>query len=94
MKLKLIACAVGILQSDYYWFGTPYGNSVNLARSFRLSTGEQYYQSVAGSLMRAWAVRDGDVAAVPLPGAAWLFGSMLTGFIYAGRARTGKFQHI
>ncbi len=28
-----------------------------------------------------WAVRDGDVAAVPVPAAAWLFGSALFGFV-------------
>lgn len=29
----------------------------------------------------AWAVRDGDVAAVPVPAAAWLFGSALIGLV-------------
>lgn len=78
------------LQSDYYWFGTRYATNPNDAWSFRLSTGEQYYHSAEGSLMRAWAVRDGDVAAVPLPGAVWLFGSMLMGFLYAQRSGSGK----
>lgn len=54
------------LESDYYWFGTPYNQSGTLAWSFRLATGEQYYHPAAASLMLAWAVRDGDVAAVPL----------------------------
>lgn len=81
------------LQSDYYWFGTTYANSPNSAWSFRLSTGEQYYHPAAASLMRAWAVRNGDVGApqpVPLPGAAWLFGSTLLGVVYPGRAKAGK----
>jgi hypothetical protein len=65
-----------------------------LAWSFRLATGEQYYHPAAASLMRAWAVRDGDVAAVPLPGAAWLFGSMLMGMLYTGRSRPGDSQPI
>lgn len=29
----------------------------------------------------AWAVRDGDVAAVPLPGAVWLFGTVVIGWL-------------
>lgn len=78
------------LESDYYWFGTSYFSSSSLAWGFRLSTGEQYYFSSAGSAMRAWAVRDGDVAAVPLPGAVWLFGSMLMGLLYTQRSGSGK----
>jgi len=38
-----------------------------------------------GNNFYVWAVRDGDVAAVPLPGAAWLFGSALMGVLYAKR---------
>ncbi|MBS3963536.1 MAG: DUF1566 domain-containing protein [Methylomonas sp.] len=76
------------LLADYYWFGTPHFNTPNLAWSFRLSTGEQYNHSAAGSLMRAWAVRDGDVAAVPLPGAAWLFGAPLLGWLVNRRPVT------
>jgi hypothetical protein len=35
----------------------------------------------------AWAVRDGDVAAVPVPAAAWLFGSGLIGLAAARRRK-------
>ena len=35
----------------------------------------------------AWAVRDGDVAAVPVPAAGWLFGSGMIGLIGAARRR-------
>lgn len=31
--------------------------------------------------LAGWAVRDGDVAAVPVPATAWLFGSALIGFM-------------
>lgn len=33
------------------------------------------------NLALAWAVRDGDVPAVPIPGAMWLFGSGLIGLV-------------
>lgn len=35
----------------------------------------------------AWAVRPGDVGAVPVPAAAWLFGSGLLGLLGVARAR-------
>jgi hypothetical protein len=38
--------------------------------------------------MFAWAVHSGDVSAVPIPTAIWLFGSGLLGLI--GVARTKK----
>jgi hypothetical protein len=36
----------------------------------------------------AWAVRDGDVAAVPVPAAAWLFGSGLIALAGAARRKS------
>ena len=70
------------LQSDYYWFGTPVALSGNTsAWFFRFATGEQYQALAAASLMRALAVRDGDLAPVPLPGAVWLFGAPLLGWM-------------
>lgn len=71
------------IQADYYWFGTSYPGSAD-AWSFRMSTGEQRYHSKIGA-MHAWAVRDGDVAAVPLPGTVWLFGSALVGMVFSKR---------
>lgn len=44
--------------------------------------------TAATSYHFVWAVRDGDVAAVPVPAAAWLFGSGLMGL--AGVARRYK----
>lgn len=70
------------LQADYYWFGAPYTLSGNTrAWFFRLATGEQQQALAAASQMRALAVRDGDVAAVPVPSAAWLFGAPLLGWM-------------
>jgi hypothetical protein len=41
-------------------------------------------------LFHAWAVRDGDIGAVPIPAAAWLFGSGLLGLIGVARKKTAK----
>ena len=63
------------VQHDLYWSGTTYapGTSVwffNIGNSTQSTT-------VKSSTLYAWAVRAGDVVAVPVPAAAWLFGSAL-----------------
>lgn len=56
---------------SWYWTGTEF--SVNEAWDFRVFNGEQYnLDKVNGNY--AWAVRDGDVAAVPLPPSILLLG--------------------
>lgn len=54
---------------------------------FTTSEGFQSYGSsfASGTYGYAWAVRSGDVAAVPLPGAVWLFGTGLLGWLGAKR---------
>jgi hypothetical protein len=42
--------------------------------------------------MYAWAVRPGDVAAVPVPGVFWLFGSSLV--VLLGLKRRGQLRVI
>lgn len=65
------------LQSYYYWSGTEYSANPDDAWYFVLDYG---YQSVIckdfGNFY-AWAVRPGDVSAIPLPGAVWMLGSGL-----------------
>jgi len=69
------------VQSDGYWSGTEYAPNPIGAWAFffgdcvspcgfggGFGKGDGYY---------AWAVRAGDVAAVPVPAAVWLFGSGL-----------------
>jgi hypothetical protein len=69
------------VQSYHYWSGSeyaPYPDSPAWLFDTRNGVaglnfkGAQYY---------AWAVRPGDVSAVPVPGAIWLFGSALLGFL-------------
>jgi hypothetical protein len=66
------------LQSYAYWSGAEYSQGYGNDWNFDTSHGNQ----VNGCLhcqLYAWAVRPGDVSAVPVPGAVWLFGSALLG---------------
>ncbi len=65
------------VQSYGYWSGSEVALNPDTAWGFFTVNGDQYTTS-KNSQVYAWAVRSGDVAAVPLPGAAWLF---LTGMI-------------
>lgn len=73
------------IQSFSYWLGTSYNDDAGKAWFFSTATGIQSY-SIKGNNFSIWAVRDGDVAAVPLPGAVWFFGSAMMGFLYARRS--------
>jgi len=76
------------LQSFKYWSGSEYVYLPGTAWAFYndgenptnvLNMNNQFY---------AWAVRPGDVAAVPVPGAFWLFGSAMVGLM--GLKRRGS----
>lgn len=61
------------IQSDYYWTGVEYASEPHLAWNFDALGGGQNYYYKAGEFF-AWAVRSGDVAAVPEPGPMALLG--------------------
>lgn len=67
------------IANSLYWSGTEAvapPAPANQAWQINMINGAQWHTSkVNGTL--AWAVADGDVAAVPVPPAAWLFGSAL-----------------
>jgi hypothetical protein len=65
------------LQPNYYWSGTEYAPSTSRAWDFYFDAGGQYHVSKTSEFY-AWAVRPGDIAPVPVPGAAWLLGGALT----------------
>ncbi len=65
------------LQSSYYWSGTEYAPFTSGAWLFYFNIGVQN-RSDKGDEYYAWAVRPGDIAPVPVPGAVWLFGGALT----------------
>jgi hypothetical protein len=80
------------IQSDYYWSATLYepftlyGFFFGFVNGFQASVvPPSIYDD--NSVFYAWAVRDGDVAAVPLPPAVWLFGSGLMGLAAVARRR-------
>lgn len=70
------------IQLDGYWSGREYDATNAWVFNFRygLQGPDQKILSYG-----AWAVRDGDVSAVPAPGAAWLLGTGLLALV--GRAR-------
>lgn len=70
---------------NFYWYGQAtttdgsgfdYGPPAEYAWYFGPS-GAQRPNSQTGNFYNAWAVFDGDIQAVPVPGAVWLFGSAL-----------------
>ena len=68
------------LQSSYYWSATEYAPDTLTAWSFRMLSGAQLNLNKANDNY-AWAVQSGDVSAVPVPAAVWLFGSGLIGLV-------------
>ncbi len=80
------------IQSDRYWSSTEYVPG----SSYRFYTVDGYQgarpndyldanNNLVHTQMYAWAVHSGDIAAVPAPAAAWLFGSGLLGLLGIGR---------
>jgi Protein of unknown function (DUF1566) len=62
-------------QSKDYWSGTEYAPNTSYAWRFNFFDGNQNMGgSKASHMYSAWAVRSGDIAPVPVPGAIWLFG--------------------
>lgn len=59
------------IQADGYWSGTAYDATFAYVVNFGFSGAQAADNKSLGYF--AWAVRDGDVAEIPAPGAAWLF---------------------
>ncbi len=70
------------IQNDFYWTGSE--NSSNSAIYFTTASGIQSGLQKSSEFY-VWAVADGDVSAIPVPAAAWLFGSALAALLVARR---------
>ena len=76
------------VQNYAYWSGSlSQPDDPFTSWDFYSNVGFQHYSSKDGQLY-AWAVPPGDFAAVPVPGAFWLFGSAMVGLI--GLKRRGS----
>lgn len=78
------------IQSDYYWTSTRitvFENSTDYVYAFRMQDGIQSDGWTPWGYSTL-AVQSGDVSAVPVPAAVWLFGSGLIGLV--GFARRKK----
>lgn len=64
-----------------YWSGTTEVGYPDYAWYFTFTDSGQNDAFKTTNFMHAWAVHDGDVAVVPAPGAAWLLGTGLLGFV-------------
>jgi len=67
------------IQSDGYWSGTEFDATFAWVLNFGFNGAQAADQKVLGYY--GWAVRDGDVAAVPAPGAAWLLATGVVGLV-------------
>ncbi len=74
------------VQSNLYWSGTEFAQNTNLAWLFSTTNG--YQTNGTNKLydgLYAWAVRDGDVSAVPEPSTIALFGLGIIGLVMRKR---------
>ncbi len=67
-------------QSGNYWSGLEYAPTTSWAWVFFSNNGAQG-NNLKNNTIYTLAVRPGDVSAVPVPAAVWLFGSGLLGFL-------------
>jgi hypothetical protein len=86
--LKNVGPFINLILDEHHghWSGTVDPSNPLEAVFFHVAYGEQDTENKQNNdEYFAWAVRSGDVAAVPLPAAVWLFGSALTGLVAFGR---------
>lgn len=75
------------IKSGFYWPGTIVEADTDKAWFYNMAYGSQSL-TFSSQYQFAWAVHDGDVCAVPVPTAVWLFGSGLIGLVGFARKKT------
>ena len=75
------------VRSGFYWSGTEYASDTTSAWYFHFFGDANQLTNPKGNSLFAWAVHSGDVSAVPVPAAVWLFGSGLLGLVGMGKTR-------
>ena len=79
------------LLESWYWSGTEYADNSDYAWGFLMYNGLQSNNEQPEDIFECGlAVRSGQVSAVPVPGAIYLLGSGLAGFVALGRRRKGN----
>ncbi len=71
-----------------YWSATEYATYTSTAWKFSFVHGGQGNNLKGTATYKAWAVHSGDISAVPVPAAVWLFGSGLISLIGLARRKT------
>jgi hypothetical protein len=80
------------IQHDDYWYAQEAPDyPLTLAMHFGFDEGSQGFAPKTDETNYVWVVTDGDIGAsvVPIPAAAWLFGSALAGLGWLRRRQTG-----
>ena len=67
------------LKNNDYWLDEEYAPDTYYAWEFHTSYGNQNHFFGKDASIYSWAVRAGDASSVPVPAAAWLFGTALLG---------------
>ena len=73
-------------KNSSYWTGTEYVLATSNAWDFTTGDGRQGFTDKS-NIKFVWAVQSGDVSAVPVPAAVWLFSSGLLGLIGVARRK-------
>lgn len=72
-----------------YWSGTAFAPDTDQVWAFFFESGFQGFNAKNFDLS-AWAVQSGDVSAIPVPAAVWLFGSGLLGLLGMARRKSAN----
>lgn len=75
------------IADNFYWSATEVSPPAGDVHYFSFRDGSQRYVAKTGVALFVWAVADGNISAVPVPPAIWLFGSGLLGLIGISRRK-------